>query len=49
MVFIDTEYDTWNSCPMEILGVLDLFNAEGRPIWKPMHAADGLVQLAESA
>jgi dTDP-4-amino-4,6-dideoxygalactose transaminase len=26
------------SCPTEILGALSAFNAEGRPIWKPMHA-----------
>ena len=25
------------SCPTEILDVLASFNAEGRPIWKPMH------------
>lgn len=25
------------SCPTEILEVLNAFNAEGRPIWKPMH------------
>lgn len=25
------------SCPQEILDVMDSFNAEGRPIWKPMH------------
>lgn len=25
------------SCPSEILEALALFNAEGRPIWKPMH------------
>ena len=25
------------SCPTEILGALSAFNAEGRPIWKPMH------------
>lgn len=25
------------SCPTEILGALGAFNAEGRPIWKPMH------------
>ena len=25
------------SCPMEILDALSTFNAEGRPIWKPMH------------
>ncbi len=25
------------SCPMEILGALMAFNAEGRPVWKPMH------------
>ncbi len=24
-------------CPMEILEALAVFNAEGRPIWKPMH------------
>ena len=26
------------SCPSEILETLAVFNAEGRPIWKPMHA-----------
>ena len=25
------------SCPSEILDVLNSFNAEGRPVWKPMH------------
>ncbi|MCI9361177.1 MAG: aminotransferase DegT [Hungatella sp.] len=25
------------SCPTEILETLNIFNAEGRPIWKPMH------------
>lgn len=25
------------SCPTEILEVMKVFNAEGRPIWKPMH------------
>jgi dTDP-4-amino-4,6-dideoxygalactose transaminase len=25
------------SCPSEILEALGAFNAEGRPIWKPMH------------
>lgn len=25
------------SCPTEILEALNVFNAEGRPIWKPMH------------
>ncbi len=25
------------SCPTEILEAFDIFNAEGRPIWKPMH------------
>lgn len=25
------------SCPQEILDALSAFNAEGRPIWKPMH------------
>ncbi len=26
------------SCPTEILEALELINAEGRPIWKPMHS-----------
>ncbi|MBQ1526942.1 MAG: DegT/DnrJ/EryC1/StrS family aminotransferase [Lachnospiraceae bacterium] len=26
------------SCPTEILELLSLINAEGRPVWKPMHA-----------
>lgn len=26
------------SCPTEILEILTRFNAEGRPIWKPMHS-----------
>ena len=25
------------TCPTEILEVLSKYNAEGRPIWKPMH------------
>ena len=25
------------SCPTEILDAISLVNAEGRPIWKPMH------------
>ena len=25
------------SCPTEILEAIEAFNAEGRPIWKPMH------------
>lgn len=28
---------TGKSCPTEVLEVLKAFNAEGRPIWKPMH------------
>ena len=28
---------TGKSCPIEILETLAKFNAEGRPIWKPMH------------
>jgi dTDP-4-amino-4,6-dideoxygalactose transaminase len=28
---------TGKSCPTEILETLASFNAEGRPIWKPMH------------
>lgn len=33
------EYHTepGKSCPTEILNALSAFNAEGRPIWKPMH------------
>ena len=35
----DTLYisKTGKSCPTEILEALPAFNAEGRPIWKPMH------------
>lgn len=29
--------ESGKSCPTEILEVLEAFNAEGRPIWKPMH------------
>ena len=29
--------ETGKTCPTEILEVLAKFNAEGRPIWKPMH------------
>ena len=29
--------ESGKSCPTEILESLDAFNAEGRPIWKPMH------------
>ncbi len=29
--------ETGRSCPMEILDALDSINAQGRPIWKPMH------------
>ncbi|WP_051226361.1 DegT/DnrJ/EryC1/StrS family aminotransferase [Butyrivibrio sp. MC2013] len=29
--------ESGKSCPSEILDVLAHFNAEGRPIWKPMH------------
>ncbi len=29
--------ESGKSCPMEILEALAAFNAEGRPIWKPMH------------
>lgn len=29
--------DTGKSCPTEILETLNEYNAEGRPIWKPMH------------
>ena len=30
-------HETSKSCPSEMLDVLKAFNAEGRPIWKPMH------------
>lgn len=40
-VLDDTTYtytsETGKSCPMEILETLTKYNAEGRPIWKPMH------------
>lgn len=40
-VLDDTTYtyvsETGKSCPMEILETLAKYNAEGRPIWKPMH------------
>ena len=29
--------ETGKSCPTEILDAIAAFNAEGRPIWKPMH------------
>ena len=29
--------ESGKSCPTEILGTLAKYNAEGRPIWKPMH------------
>lgn len=29
--------ESQKSCPTEILEALTVFNAEGRPIWKPMH------------
>ena len=29
--------ETGKSCPTEILETLAIYNAEGRPIWKPMH------------
>jgi len=29
--------ESGKSCPQEILDMLAAFNAEGRPIWKPMH------------
>ncbi len=38
------DHETWytsepgKSCPSEILDALERHNAEGRPIWKPMHA-----------
>ena len=31
-------HEKGKSCPTEILELLDKHNAEGRPIWKPMHA-----------
>ncbi len=32
------ETEKGKSCPTEILAALEKLNAEGRPIWKPMHA-----------
>lgn len=32
------EKENGKSCPTEILEKLDALNAEGRPIWKPMHS-----------
>ena len=29
--------ETGKSCPTEILEAISSINAEGRPIWKPMH------------
>ena len=29
--------ESGKSCPAEVLEALDYYNAEGRPIWKPMH------------
>ena len=36
---MDALYETepGKSCPTEILAALAAFNAEGRPVWKPMH------------
>jgi dTDP-4-amino-4,6-dideoxygalactose transaminase len=36
---LEAEYSSepGKSCPTEILTALNAFNAEGRPIWKPMH------------
>lgn len=36
---LDVNYisESKKSCPTEILEVIDSLNAEGRPIWKPMH------------
>lgn len=34
------------SCPTEILEVLTKYNAEGRPIWKPMHAQPAYINNA---
>ena len=37
----DTEYtykkESGKTCPMEILEAINSINAEGRPLWKPMH------------
>ncbi len=33
----DFRTEPGKSCPTEILEALEAFNAEGRPIWKPMH------------
>lgn len=42
-VYIDTEYDVWNMCPVALKKTLNLetlakYNTEGRLIWKLLHA-----------
>ena len=34
---VDYTHENGKSCPTEILEKLERYNAEGRPIWKPMH------------
>lgn len=34
---VDYSSEKGKSCPIEILNALEKVNAEGRPIWKPMH------------
>ena len=36
-VSVTYEKEAKKSCPAEILEILDKYNAEGRPLWKPMH------------
>lgn len=39
-------HESGKSCPSEILDALAEFNAEGRPIWKPMHMQPMSSQMA---
>ncbi len=36
-LFVTYKKEEGKSCPTEILELLDKFNIEGRPLWKPMH------------
>ena len=53
---LDVRYsvESGKSCPSEILEAIAYFNAEGRPIWKPMHlqpvyAAHPFVRISDDA
>ena len=36
-VTVTYKKENGKTCPTEILELLDNFNVEGRPLWKPMH------------